>query len=58
MWIVYNRQDSWQLGYSVSSEKEAVNICESNPELTYEYVEYPYIQAEVGYYDFELDMLL
>lgn len=58
MWIVYNQEDSWELGYSVESEKEAINICESNPnELAYIYVDFPYIQAEVGFYDFETDTL-
>lgn len=38
MWIVFNHEDSWEQGYSVSSESEARKICEDDMEMTYCYV--------------------
>lgn len=38
MWIVFNRHDSWECGYSVSSESEARDICKENEKLDYCYV--------------------
>ncbi len=38
MWIVYNSEDTWQNGYSVSSENEAREICETDYEMTFIYV--------------------
>lgn len=38
MWYVYNCQDSWQCGYSVASESEAIVICDTDDTMTYCYV--------------------
>lgn len=42
MWYVYNRQDSWQCGWVVKSEEEALKQCIENDELTYKYVDESY----------------
>ena len=38
MWMVYNREDSWECGYSVGNETEAREICKANEEFNYCYV--------------------
>ena len=38
MWIVYNVNDSWEVGYSVSNETEAREICENDTEMTFAYI--------------------
>ena len=38
MWIVFNRQDNWECGYSVASEAEAKSVCEKDTEMVYTYV--------------------
>ena len=38
MWMVFNKQDSWQCGYSVASESEAQKICKEDTEMDYCYV--------------------
>lgn len=38
MWMVYNREDSWESGYSVATESEAMEICNSDLSMTYCYV--------------------
>lgn len=38
MWIVFNHEDNWEQGYSVSSETEAREICEADMEMTYCYI--------------------
>lgn len=38
MWIVFDKDDNWSQGYSVSSESEAEQICKENREMTYIYV--------------------
>ena len=38
MWIVFNCQDNWEQGYSVSSESEARQICEADDEMCYAYI--------------------
>lgn len=38
MWMVFNSEDSWEQGYSVANESEALEICNSNPEMDYCYV--------------------
>lgn len=38
MWYVYNKQDSWECGWTVASEAEAKKKCAENEELTYTYV--------------------
>ena len=38
MWYVFNKQDSWQEGWTVSNEAEAVKQCEADENLTYMYV--------------------
>jgi hypothetical protein len=38
MWIVYNKEDSWECGYSVNSRAEAEAECDKNEDLTYRYV--------------------
>lgn len=35
MWIVYNKQDSWECGWAVASEEEARRQCEEDENLTY-----------------------
>ena len=42
MWIVYNKEDSWQCGWSVNSEQEAIAECERDKNLTYKYIGFPY----------------
>ena len=42
MWYVYNRQDSWQCGWVVKSEEEALKQCIENDELTCKYVDESY----------------
>ena len=37
-WVVYNKQDSWEVGFEVPTEKEAIEYCNNNPEYTYIYV--------------------
>lgn len=39
MWIVYNRQDSWECGFEVHTENEAIEFCSENEEYTYKYVD-------------------
>lgn len=38
MWIVYFHEDSWQCGFEVPTEKEAVEYCEENEGYRYIYV--------------------
>lgn len=38
MWVVYNKQDSWQCGFEVPTEQEAYEYCKENTEYTYQYV--------------------
>ena len=38
MWIVYNKEDSWECGYSVNSRAEAEAECDKDEDLTYRYV--------------------
>ena len=38
MWIVFNKEDYWEQGYSVSNESEAQSICMENSEMDYCYV--------------------
>lgn len=38
MWYVYNIEDSWQCGWTVENEQEAIQQCMANEELTYCYV--------------------
>lgn len=38
MWIVFNREDSWECGWQVKSEAEAIRQCKENETLTYVYV--------------------
>lgn len=38
MWIVYNGNDNWSQGYSVSCESEAEQICKEDSEMKYIYV--------------------
>ena len=38
MWIVYNREDSWECGFQVKSEKEAISYCKENQDYTYKYI--------------------
>lgn len=38
MWMVFNTQDSWECGYSVSCESEARSICEADNTMDYCYV--------------------
>ena len=38
MWVVYNKQDSWQCGFEVPTEQEAYEYCKENAEYTYQYV--------------------
>ena len=38
MWIVYNRQDSWECGISVKNEAEAIRRCKMDENLTYRYI--------------------
>lgn len=39
MWIVFNREDSWECGYSVANEGVAREICKANEEMDYRYVD-------------------
>ena len=32
MWFVYYKEDSWECGWSVESEKEALQYCNENPD--------------------------
>ena len=38
MWIVFNKEDYWTEGYSVSSENEAKEICKADSDMTYCYI--------------------
>lgn len=38
MWMVFNREDSWECGYSVTNEVEALNICKNDKTMDYCYV--------------------
>lgn len=38
MWIVYRKGDTWEVGYTVSSEQEAQMLCREDESLTYKYV--------------------
>lgn len=38
MWIVFNREDNWEQGYSVANETEAREICKADREMTFCYV--------------------
>lgn len=38
MWIVYWHSDSWQCGFEVPTETEAVVYCEENEGYRYVYV--------------------
>ena len=40
MWIVYHHEDSWQCGWEVPTEREAVEYCKENPEYRYKYVQW------------------
>lgn len=40
MWVVYNKQDSWQCGFEVPTEQEAYEYCKENAEYTYQYVDF------------------
>lgn len=42
MWIVYNKEDSWTCGWQVNSEKEALEQCLKNDNLTYKYIDESY----------------
>ena len=37
MWYVYNKQDSWECGWEVETEDEAIQQCKEDEELTYCY---------------------
>lgn len=32
MWIIYYKDDSWQCGWSVESEQEALQYCKKHPD--------------------------
>lgn len=34
MWYVYNKEDSWQCGWQVANEQEALRQCAENKNLT------------------------
>jgi len=38
MWIVYNREDTYDCGWEVESREEAIQQCEEDENLTYVYV--------------------
>lgn len=38
LWIVYNREDSWEHGFEVPTETEAIEYCRNYQEFTYTYV--------------------
>ena len=38
MWYVFFHEDSWQCGWSVASEKEAIAYCETHEGYDYVYV--------------------
>ncbi len=38
MWIVYNKEDSPECGWTVDSEKEAKKQCAENEDLRYVYM--------------------
>ena len=38
MWMVFNHEDSWECGYSVASESEAMEICNADPSMMYMYI--------------------
>ena len=38
MWIVYNREDSWEHGFEVPTETEAIEYCRNYQGFTYTYV--------------------
>ena len=38
MWYVFNRQDSWECGWTVKSQREAIKQCAEDENLTYCYV--------------------
>ena len=38
MWIVYNREDSWEWGWQVDNETEAITECLLDENLTYIYI--------------------
>lgn len=45
MWIVFNRQDSWQCGWAVESEAEAKRQCEEDESLTYIFAGCIYVEG-------------
>ena len=38
MWYVFNKEDSWECGWSVDSEKDAIKQCDADTSLNYCYV--------------------
>lgn len=38
MWMVYFHEDTWQCGFEVPTEKEAVEYCEENEGYRYVYI--------------------
>lgn len=38
MWIVYRKYDSWECGFEVPTEKEAIEYCKEEEEYRYIYV--------------------
>lgn len=45
MWIVFDNQEDWLQGYSVNNEAEALEICNRNSDMTYQYVDMCIITA-------------
>ena len=38
MWMVFNRNDSWEYGFSVATKEETTRLCEEDKDLDYCYV--------------------
>ena len=38
MWIVFNREDSWECGWQAKNESDAIRQCAKDESLTYYYV--------------------
>ena len=38
MWIVYNREDSWECGFEVKTETDAIDYCRQYQNYTYIWV--------------------
>ena len=51
MWIVYFHEDSWECGFEVPTEKEAVEYCEENEGYRYIYVGQEVSKMTVEYRD-------